>query len=84
MKQYILVAASSILSALLAVYIYRSFEEPQQVIIREPSPATYATLGQDPLSDIPMRTFLSSAPTDFIASAESDRKSTRLNSSHYS
>jgi len=71
MKQYILVAASSILSAILAVYIYRSFEEPQQVIIREPSSATYTTLGQDPLSDIPMRTFLSSAPTDFIASAES-------------
>lgn len=71
MKQYILIVASSILSAVLAVFIYRMLEEPQQVIIREPSPATYATLGNDPLSDTPMRTFLSSAPTNFTASAES-------------
>lgn len=71
MKQYIAIAVSSLLSAVLAVVIYRMFDKPQQVIIREPSAATYTTLGQDPLSDIPLRTFLSSAPTDFIASAES-------------
>ncbi|MBK7872203.1 MAG: Do family serine endopeptidase [Saprospiraceae bacterium] len=71
MKQYIVVALSSLLSAVLAVLIYRVFDEPQQVVIREPSSATYATLGYDPLSDVPLRTFLSSAPTNFTASAES-------------
>lgn len=71
MKQYIAIAVSSVLSAVLAVLIYRVLDKPQQVIIREPSAATYTTLGQDPLSDIHLRTFLSSAPTDFIASAES-------------
>ncbi len=70
MKQYILITVSSLLSAALAVFIYRVFDEPKQVIIREPSAATYATLGADPLADVPLRTFLSSAPTDFIASAE--------------
>ncbi len=70
MKQSILVLVSSVLSAIVAVAVYRWVEQPQQVVIREPSSATYATLGHDPLSDVPLRTFLSSAPTNFIASAE--------------
>ncbi|MDX1939131.1 MAG: trypsin-like peptidase domain-containing protein, partial [Saprospiraceae bacterium] len=70
MKQYIVIALSSLLSAVLAVLIYRAFDKPEQVLIREPSSATYATLGYDPLADVPLRTFLSSAPTNFTASAE--------------
>ncbi|MFN7116197.1 MAG: Do family serine endopeptidase [Saprospiraceae bacterium] len=70
MKQYVIVAVSSLLSAVLAIFIYRWIAPQPEVIIREPSSGSYAQLANDPLSDAPLRTFLSSAPTDFIAAAE--------------
>ncbi len=70
MKQYVIVAISSLLSAVLAIFLYRWVAPQQEVIIRESSTGSYAQLANDPLSDAPLRTFLSSAPTDFIAAAE--------------
>lgn len=86
MKQILIVVVSSLLSALAAVVIYRWVEQPQEVIIREPAPATYANMGRDPL-DVPLRTFLSSAPTNFTKAAEAvtpavvNIKTTQSNSS---
>ncbi|KAA3622911.1 MAG: PDZ domain-containing protein [Bacteroidetes bacterium] len=71
MKKILPVIISSLLSAFLAVFIYRQIEEPREVIVHEPAPARYASLGEDPLNDIKPRTFLSSSPTDFIQSAKS-------------
>lgn len=70
MKQYGVVAVSSILSAILAVFIYRIFEQPREILIRESQPATYAAYSDDPLNSSRERLFLSSAPTNFTAAAE--------------
>lgn len=71
MKQYGVVAVSSILSAILAVFIYRIFEQPREILIRESQPATYTAYSDDPLDSRRERLFLSSAPTNFTAAAES-------------
>ncbi len=71
MKQYMVVAVSSLLSALLAVFIYRWVAPQPEMMVRETPLMGYPQLTNDPLGDAPLRTFLSSAPTNFIAAAES-------------
>ena len=71
MKKIIPIVVSSFLSAVLAVFIYKSFEEPT-IIYTEGSPASalYTNLEiADPFSGFNQRTFISSAPTDFTSSA---------------
>lgn len=58
----------SLLSALVAVGLYRWLVPQQQVIIRESSEARYASQ-QDLLNGIRPRTFLSSSPTSFTEAA---------------
>ena len=72
MRKYSLpvVVLSSFLSALFAVFIYRYFEQPEQVVIREALPARYTNFFDDPLSGEKQRSFLSSSPTNFTSSAE--------------
>ena len=70
MKQYGVIAVSSILSAIIAVFIYRVFEEPREILIRDSQPAKYAAYSDDPLNSPRERLFLSSAPTNFTAAAE--------------
>lgn len=70
MKQYGVIAVSSILSAIIAVFIYRVFEEPREILIRESQAATYTAYSDDPLNHSRERLFLSSAPTNFTAAAE--------------
>ncbi|GJM33013.1 MAG: protease [Saprospiraceae bacterium] len=62
-------AATSLVSAFLAVFLYKFFETPREVVIRETVPARYTNYNDDPLDAIRPRTFLSSAPTDFTAAA---------------
>lgn len=69
MKKYALILTSSLLSAILAIFIYRQFEQPREVIIRETVPARYTNFKDDALN-VSERAFLSSSPTDFIAAAE--------------
>lgn len=69
MKKLLPIILSSLISAVLAVFLYRQFEEPQEVIIRESTPAKYTNLADDPLNDIKPRTFLSTSPTDFTSAA---------------
>ncbi len=64
-----LVIGSSLLSALLAIFIYQQVAPPEKVIIRETVSPQYANFN-DPLDGALQRTFLSSAPTNFIAAAE--------------
>ncbi len=70
MKQYGVIAVSSILSAIIAVFIYRVFEEPREILIRDSQPAKYTAYSDDPLNNPRERQFLSSAPTNFTAAAE--------------
>jgi serine protease Do len=70
MKNQFLLVGSSLLSAMLAVFIYRLVDKPREVIIRESIPARY-TYYQDPFDGSAQRQFLSSAPTNFISAAES-------------
>ncbi|MEZ5058767.1 MAG: trypsin-like peptidase domain-containing protein [Saprospiraceae bacterium] len=41
MKNYALVITSSLLSAVLAIFLYRTVEEPQKVLIKEAVPVSY-------------------------------------------
>lgn len=68
-KHFVLMAATSLVSAFLAVFLYKFFETPREVVIRETVPARYTNYNDDPLDAIRPRTFLSSAPTDFTAAA---------------
>lgn len=69
MKQYGMIIVSSLLSALMAVVIYRYFEKPKQIIVREAGPAQYANWSEDLLNDIRPRTFLAAAPNNFTSAA---------------
>ncbi len=70
LKAYIPLVVTSLLSAVLAVMIYRWVDKPRQIIVRETTPAQYANWSEDLLNDIRPRTFLSSSPTNFISAAE--------------
>jgi Do/DeqQ family serine protease len=69
MKNILLVVIASLLSAFIAVTAYRQVVPIQQVIIREATPATFASDKNSTAITNPKRHFLSSTPADFIASA---------------
>ncbi|MBX2930153.1 MAG: Do family serine endopeptidase [Saprospiraceae bacterium] len=70
MKKYIFLAATYLVSSMSGALIYRLFDEPREVVIREDSSARYAaTLGEDPLDEVRPRTFLSASPTEFTGAA---------------
>ncbi len=75
MKNIGLMIGSSLLSAILAVFIYRHFEEPVKVIIREETKPIFSSFKEanaENTNTAPStRTISSSAPTDFISAAES-------------
>ena len=70
MKKYGLIVVSSVFSALLAIFFYRIFESPREIVIRETVPARYTNYIDEALNDVNQRAFLSSAPTNFISAAE--------------
>ncbi len=67
MKQYLIIAASSLFSAILAIAGYRYFAPAREVVIRETTPAHYTNF--EALEASKQRNFLSSSPTDFSAAA---------------
>lgn len=69
MKNVLVVVIASLLSAFIAVTAYRQVVPVQQVIIKEVAPATFASDKNATAITNPTRHFLSSTPTDFIASA---------------
>lgn len=69
MKNLVLVTVVSVLSALISVSVYKHFEEPREVIIREQSPVRYTNYTDEDLSGNKQRTFLSSSPTNFTEAA---------------
>ncbi len=84
MKKVFVLLAVALVSSFSSVAVYKYFEEPQQVIIRETVPAQYTSFNdfskhtkagnratdEEMLSGNLQRTFLSSSPTDFISAAE--------------
>ncbi len=71
MKKHGLTFISSVLSALLAIFIYDSMQQPQEVIIRETVAARYANLASsDPLSTPPVAAEFRAAPNNFIKAAQ--------------
>ncbi len=72
MKKFIPLASTSFLSAVVAVMLFNLFQKPKTVFIdRNDGSAVYANYGEhSPFYGDQQRTFISSAPTDFIAAAE--------------
>ena len=70
MKNLSLTILASTLSAILAIAIYRHFEEPKEVVIRETVPARYTNYTDDLMAGTQSRNFLSSSPTNFTSAAE--------------
>lgn len=75
MKNILSLFLISLLSATLAIFIYRFIDPPKEIIIQEvsslPTAMMVNNLSQSDqlFSDIPERRYISSAPTDFIAAA---------------
>lgn len=70
MKNILVILTASFLSAILAVFLYRQFETPQKVIVREDASAVYTNYTDDLLSDKTAKSFVSSAPTSFTSAAK--------------
>ncbi len=72
MKKILPIALSSFCSALIAVFLFNYFQQPKTIFVnRADGAAMYANYdGTDLNYSNVQRTFLSSAPTDFIAAAE--------------
>ena len=64
-----LILLVSMVSSIFTVMIYKYFDAPQQVIIRESSPAKYTNYTDRLFSDVSKRQFLSSSPTNFTSAA---------------
>ncbi len=69
-KQFGPLMLCALLSAVLAVFLYRWIVPPQKIVIRETTAARYTNLEPDPLLSPTRRTFLSTAPTEFTSAAE--------------
>ena len=69
MKNVGLILFTSLLSAFLAIALYKYFEEPQKVIVRENAAAVYTNYTDDLLSDKSGGNFASAAPTSFSNAA---------------
>lgn len=73
MKQFFIILITAILSAFLAVFVYKIIEAPKNTAIVEASPQQYASLKKEILEEIEPRAFLSSSPTDFINASDKVR-----------
>ncbi|MEL6718210.1 MAG: trypsin-like peptidase domain-containing protein, partial [Bacteroidota bacterium] len=69
MKHTGLVLISSLLSAVLAIFFYRMFETPREVIIKEPSPVKYVRYDSKD-ADLAANVVPLAAPKDFISTSE--------------
>ncbi len=70
MKNLVLVIAVSVISAIVSVLVYKQFEEPQGIIIREQVPVKYTNFNEEQSQFPPSRAFHSAAPTSFTKAAE--------------
>ena len=70
MKNLVLVIIVSVLSAAISVSVYKYFEKPQSIIIREQVPVRYTNFSEDQSTQSSPRTFLSASPTNFTKAAE--------------
>lgn len=71
MKKFIPIVLTSFMSAVFAIFLYRYFGEPTIIVSENGiASARYTNFEDDPFSPTKQRTFISSAPTDFIAAAE--------------
>lgn len=72
MKKYGFTLVTSILSALLAVFLYDRIQEPREIIIREALPARYTNLQTtpDPLSRPATQPEFRAAPNNFVQAAQ--------------
>jgi S1-C subfamily serine protease len=73
MKRLTPIIVTSLISAFLAVFIYRLVEKPQQLIIRETVPVSYVTKNESPVSLADKTTVAPIAATDFIAAANKSK-----------
>jgi len=60
----------ALLSSFITIALFKTFDNPGKIIIRERVPTYSASIDDDLLSGIKQRTFVSSTPTDFISAAD--------------
>ncbi|MBX2816340.1 MAG: trypsin-like peptidase domain-containing protein [Saprospiraceae bacterium] len=60
----------ALLSSLITVALFKAFEDPSKIIVRERLPAHAASVEDKLFSGIKQRAFLSSTPTNFIEAAD--------------
>ena len=72
MKNIIPIVLSSLLSAFIAIFVYKQFESPNVIYSDGTNaPAVYTNFDwEDPFSGHKQRSFISSSPTDFISAAQ--------------
>ena len=71
MKKYAPIFICSILSAFIAIAVYKYFEEPQKIIYQNNPRAAYTNAYSENIHTPPqLRQFISSSPTHFIEAAE--------------
>ncbi|MCF8237207.1 MAG: trypsin-like peptidase domain-containing protein [Saprospiraceae bacterium] len=70
MKWLVLMICTSLISALLAIGIYRAFDEPRSLLMSQTQPSYLAGLSDQMASRPSGPAYASSAPTDFILAAD--------------
>ncbi len=65
-----IILITALVSSLFSVGLYKLLEKPQEIVVRETSPAIYTNYTEELLSGKAQRTFLSSSPTNFIVGAK--------------
>lgn len=67
---FLLVLVTAAVTSILSVALHRIFEPDRDIIIQDHNGAKYTSLENSIFSDVSQRKFISSAPTNFIAAAE--------------
>ncbi len=71
MRKYVFAIVCSLISAVLAVFLFRQFESPaQEVIVREVAPAKYTNYEPAPPAATQRQFIASSPPAEFVTAAE--------------
>ena len=70
MKNIALLIIVSLFSSLITIGVFKYFDTPQKIIIREPVHVQKASIHDELFSGTRQRTFIASSPTDFVSAAQ--------------
>ncbi len=70
MKNVGLLVIVALLSSVATVGVFKIFDGPDKIIIREPIPSHKTSISDDLFTGVRQRNFISSSPTDFVSAAD--------------